>query len=169
MSFEIRGGHEESSIVFIDESNCLGIRWIGCPERIRVIISTGPLTTSPRVSNLEYFHPVAQSIRCNECVGMTSDDAIFVYLSATGHNVMFLVPIHSRGPEFISSFLTGINCITSSPHKSVAGINHPATFYGLVVAMKLTKSFFNENRPELFCSVDIGENMVCIIIVGLCG
>jgi hypothetical protein len=50
--------------------------------------------------------------------------------------------------------------LTSGSHESVTGVNHPATFNGVVVAMDLTESFLDENRPKLFLSVDGREQMV---------
>ena len=73
---EISGGHEEGSIVFIDESNSCGFGGVCGPEGIRVCICADPFALTPRVANLEDLCAIVQGVGCNERVGMSSDDAV---------------------------------------------------------------------------------------------
>ena len=73
---------------------------------------------------------------------------------------MFSVPSVSVVPDLLNSQRTGAEAFTSRSHESVTGVNHPATFDGIIVAMDLTESFLDENRPELFLCVDVRENML---------
>lgn len=76
VALEISGGHEEGSIVFIEESNSCGFSGVGGPEGIRVCICANPFALTPRVANLEDLCAIDQGVGCNERVGVSSDDAV---------------------------------------------------------------------------------------------
>ncbi len=73
---------------------------------------------------------------------------------------MLKVPFVGVIPNLIYGQIASAKTFTTRSHESVASVNHPATFDGLIVAVDLTESFLDQQRPDFLLRIDLDEEIL---------